>query len=220
MIELADVSFGYEGIPVLSGINLTVHRGEIICLKGKSGCGKSTLLHILSGFCRPYQGRPCLDGRAYSVLPYEKLRSSVVYLHQTPVMLSGIPVLDNLMTPFGFRVNKGKTRPTEEELIRLLASFHLEPGILVRDAGSLSVGEQQRVAILRACVLHPDFLLLDEPLANLDAESAQAIQEWIIAQSREETGLVIASHQPLPGLSQSTTRVLEIRGQGLHEQRD
>ena len=217
MIELIDLSFGYEETPIFSGINLTVDRGEIICLKGKSGCGKTTLLHLLNGFCRPFQGEIRLDGQAYSVLPYEHLRSAVVYLHQTPIMPNGISVLENLLAPFDFRVHKGKARPTEEELTLMLASFHLPPGILTRDAGSLSVGEQQRVAILRACVLKPAFLLLDEPLANLDGESALAIQEWIVTQSRQETGLVIASHQPLPGLSPDESRVLVIRERQLHE---
>lgn len=209
MIELKRVSFGYGDRSLFQGVNLVFSTGDIVLVQGKSGCGKTSFLYLLNRFRLPLTGGIFLDGRPYAQCRYEELRSRVVYLHQSPVMMSGLTVLDSLFMPFSFSQNQGGRVPGKEELEPMLTEFHLEPKILDRDAESLSVGEQQRVAILRACLLKPDFLLMDEPLANLDRDSAGAIQEWIAQQSRQETGLVVVSHQPLENLPQGAVRFLE-----------
>ena len=210
MIELKGVSFGYGDRSLFQGVDLALNPGDIVLLRGKSGCGKTSFLYLLNRFRLPLAGGMFLDGRPYDQCRYEELRSRVVYLHQAPVMMSGLSVLDNLFVSFSFSRNQGCRVPGKEALEPMLTEFHLEPKILDRVADSLSAGEQQRVAILRACLLRPDFLLMDEPLANLDRESAGAIQDWIAHQSRQETGLVVVSHQPLENLPQGAVRLLEI----------
>jgi len=220
MIELRDVSFGYTETALCEGIDLKLQRGEIALIRGRSGCGKTSLLRLLSRFLLPSRGDLLLDARPYSEFHYEELRTRVIYIHQTPVMEDRIPVLMNLLLPFTFGIHKKKERPKEDELEGLCASFHLPPEVLHREAATLSVGERQRVAIIRAHLLQPEFMLLDEPLANLDDESAGAIREWIAHQSHANLGLVMASHQPVAGLPRESVRILEMGGRRLRERRD
>ena len=211
-IELKDVAFGYGDRTLFQGVNLTVRAGEIVLVRGRSGCGKTSFLYLLNRFRPPLRGGICLEERPYEEYRYAELRRRVVYLHQTPVMMAGRSVRENLLLPFSFHRTRLESPPEDRALAGLLSELHLTGNVLDQDAVSLSVGEQQRVAILRAFLIRPDFLLLDEPLANLDPESAQVIKHWITGQSRENTGLVVVSHQPLPDLPDGAARVLEISG--------
>jgi ABC-type multidrug transport system ATPase subunit len=220
MIELTDVALSYTDRPLFQGVTLTLRHGEIALIRGRSGCGKTSLLRLLSGFLLPDRGSLTLDQRPYGEFRYEELRSRVVCIHQSPVMEDGLPVLENLLLPFSFGIHKKRKRPEDEEIRLLCAAFHLSPELLRREAGSLSVGERQRVALIRAHLLQPEFMLLDEPLANLDEESAAAIGAWIARQTLARTGLIVASHQPVEGLPNEKVRVLEMAEGRLCERRD
>jgi ABC-type multidrug transport system ATPase subunit len=217
MIELRDVALSYADRPLFEGINLALQPREIVLVRGKSGCGKTSLLRLLSGFLLPTRGSLYLDQRPYREFRYEELRTRVVYMHQGPVMEDHLPVLDNLLLPFSFGIHKKRKRPEEEEIRRLCDDFHLGPEVLGRESGSLSGGEKQRVALIRAHLVRPEFMLLDEPLANLDQESAAAICSWIARQAIDSTGLVIASHQRVDGLPGERVRALEMREGRLSE---
>lgn len=220
MIELRDIAFAYTGKPLFEGINLELRHGEIALIRGRSGCGKTTLLRLLSRFLLPTRGSLFLEQRPYGELPYQDLRSRVVYIHQGPVMEEGLSTLENLLLPFSFGVHKQRKRPEEEEIQGLCADFHLSPEVLGRKAGDLSGGEKQRIALIRAHLLRPEFMLLDEPLANLDEASAAAIGAWIARQTLDRTGLVVASHQPVEGLPKEKFRLLRMEEGRLHERRD
>lgn len=220
MIELRDVALSYADRPLFQEVNLGLRQGEIALIRGKSGCGKTSLLRLLSGFSLPDRGSLTLDHRPYREIRYEDLRSRIVYIHQSPVMEETLSVLDNLLLPFTYGIHKKKKRPETEEIRHLCGAFHLAPELLSRRAASLSGGEKQRVALIRAHLLKPDFMLLDEPLANLDEESATAIGEWIAQQTLDSTGLVIASHQPVGGPPEEKVRILEMEGGRLRERRN
>ena len=220
MIELRDVALSYAESPLFKGVNLTLKRGEISLIRGRSGCGKTSLLRLLSRFLLPTHGSLTLDERPYGEFRYEHLRTRIVYIHQSPVMEETLPVLENILLPFSNGVHRERKRPEEEEIRRLCTDFHLRPGLLDREAGILSVGERQRVALIRAHLVRPEFMLLDEPLANLDEESAAAIGEWIARQTLASTGLIVASHQPVEGLPNEKVRILEMTEGRLRERRD
>jgi ABC-type multidrug transport system ATPase subunit len=220
MIKLTDVALSYADSPLFEGVNLTLKHGEIVLIRGRSGCGKTSLLRLLSRFLLPTRGSLTLDQRPYGEFRYEELRTRVVYIHQSPVMEEAMPVLENILLPFSYGVHKTRKRPEEEEIRRLCADFHLRPDVLSREAGSLSVGERQRVALIRAHLLKPEFMLLDEPLANLDEESAAAIGAWIARQTLANTGLIVASHQKVEGFPDEKVRTLEMAEGRLRERRD
>ena len=219
MIELRDVTLSYGERLLFEGVNIELRHGEIALIRGRSGCGKTSLLRLLSRFLPPARGGLYLDQRPYREFRYEELRTRVVYIHQSPVMEDNLSVLENLLLPFSFGIHEKKKRPGREELEGLCFAFHLGPELISREAGKLSVGEKQRVALIRAHLLGPEFMLLDEPLANLDEESAGAIVAWIAQETLARTGLIIASHQPVHGLPDEKVRILEIQGRGLHERR-
>ena len=219
MIELRDIALAYVGKPLFEGVNLALRPGEIALIRGRSGCGKTSLLRLLSRFLLPTRGSLHLEQRPYEAFPYEELRSRIVYVHQSPVMEEKLSVLDNLLLPFSYGVHKHKKRPEGEEIRTLCDAFQLGPEALARQAGSLSVGEKQRFALIRAHLLRPEFMLLDEPLANLDHGSAGAIGAWIARQTLASTGLVIASHQPVEGLPDGKVRVLQMAEGSLSERR-
>ncbi len=220
MIELRDVALSYADRTLFEGVNLTLQHGEIALIRGRSGCGKTSLLRLLSLFLLPTRGSLYLDQRPYRELRYEELRIRVVYIHQSPVMEETLSVLENVLLPFSYGVHKAGNRPEEEEIRSLCNDFHLRPEVLSREAGNLSVGEKQRVALIRAHLVRPEFMLLDEPLANLDEESAAAIGSWIARQTLASTGLVVASHQPVGGLPSEKVRILEMTEGRLRERRD
>ena len=220
MIELRNVAFGYTGKPLFEGINLELRKGEIALIRGRSGCGKTSLLRLLIRFLLPTRGCLYLEQRPYREFRYEELRTRVVYIHQSPVMEDNLSVIENLVLPFSYGIHKDKDEPETEEIQRLCAAFHLGPEVLGREAGSLSGGEKQRIALIRAHLFRPEFILLDEPLANLDKESTAAISAWIAQQTISSTSLVIASHQPVHGLPNEKVRILEMEGGRLHERRD
>lgn len=220
MIELRDVALSYADRPLFEGVNLTLKHGEIALIRGRSGCGKTSLLRLLSRFLLPTRGSLTLDQRPYGEFRYEELRTRVVYVHQSPVMEEAMPVLENILLPFSYGVHKTRKRPEKEEIRRLCADFHLRPEVLSREAGSLSVGERQRVALIRGHLLQPEFMLLDEPLANLDEESAAAIGAWIARQTLANTGLIVASHQQVEGFPDEKARTLEMAEGRLRDRRD
>lgn len=220
MIELRDIAFCYADRPLFEGVNLTLRHGEIALIRGRSGCGKTSLLRLLSMFLLPTRGSLHLQQRPYREFRHEELRTRVVYIHQSPVMEDELSVLDNLLLPFSYSIHKNKKGPEAEEIQRLCAAFYLGPEVLRREAASLSGGEKQRVSLIRAHLLQPEFMLLDEPLANLDEESAGAIRDWIARKTLDSTGLIIASHQALEGLPRQKVRVLEMAEGRLHERRD
>jgi len=220
MIELRDVALSFGDRPLFEGVNLTLKHGEIALIRGRSGCGKTSLLRLLSRFLLPTHGNLSLDHRPYGEFRYEELRTRVVYIHQSPVMEEALPVFHNILLPFSYGVHKTRKTPEKEEIRRLCADFHLRAEVLSREAGSLSVGEKQRVALIRAHLLRPEFMLLDEPLANLDGESAAAIAAWIARQTLANTGLIVASHQPVEGLPNEKVRTLEMAGGRLCERCD
>lgn len=220
MIGLTDVALSYGDRPLFEGVDLTLKHGEIALIRGRSGCGKTSLLRLLSRFLLPTRGSLTLHERPYGEIRCEELRTRVVYIHQSPVMEEALPVLENILLPFSYGVHKTRKRPEEEEIRCLCADFHLRPEVLGREAGSLSVGERQRVALIRAHLVRPEFMLLDEPLANLDEESAAAIGGWIARQTLASTGLIVASHQPVEGLPEEKVRVLEMTEGRLRERRD
>jgi putative ABC transport system ATP-binding protein len=176
LLEIRNLSFGYEGSPALvfEGLDLTVTQGEFILVKGPSGSGKSTLLHLICRLNRPNRGDILFNGSNITSIAPATLRSSVSYVAQIPQMIDG-SVEENLLLPFSFAANAAKSRPEREELNAMLRQFYLAEVTLDQSALKLSTGQKQRLAIMRAILQDPLLLLLDEPTSALDKESASMV---------------------------------------------
>src|SRR3954447_2057956 len=150
------------GRVVLSGVGLTVERGEVVTVEGRSGVGKSTLLRSVVRLVEPVSGRIALDGQDVTGLDARLLRRRVGLVAQAPVMLPGT-VAENL--------RYANAAGTPEALARALAAAGLDASFAARHAAELSGGERARVAVARALARGPEVLLLDEPTAALDADN-------------------------------------------------
>jgi|GEM_PF-1540575 haloacid dehalogenase superfamily, subfamily IA, variant 1 with third motif having Dx(3-4)D or Dx(3-4)E len=158
---------GGEPVTALDGVSFEIRQGELFCLLGPSGCGKTTLMRCTAGLETLTSGRILYGGVNFAEIPPHRRNIGMVF--QKFALFPHMTVFENVA--YGLRVRK-----TPEAEIRRRVTEAMElvglPEILKRDQGptALSGGQQQRVAIARALVYDPEILLLDEPLANLDAK--------------------------------------------------
>lgn len=201
VLRLDQVSFGYPGERLLfSMIDLTLAAGGFYLLRGPSGTGKSTLLRLMNRLDEPIGGSVFFNGTAVSSIPPPELRRSILYIHQTPVVLDGT-VRDNLLFPYTFRANRFLVRPDDAVLEQMLKTFNLDSIVLDKNARNLSVGQQQRLCLIRGMLLDPAVILLDEPTSALDEESAGIVEACAerLCSSDGKT-VVMAHHRPFtPG---------------------
>jgi phosphonate transport system ATP-binding protein len=200
VVQITDLGKTYPGAkePALSGVSLSVARGEIVVLLGLSGSGKSTLLSHINGLETPSAGTVLSIGENVSALRGRELRTlrgRIGFIFQQFELVGPLTVLENVLTGSlstlrGPRVGTW-SYPRES---RLKALAHLERvGLLERAyqrADTLSGGQQQRVAIARALMQDPEILLADEPVASLDPESSSQVMA-LIREIAAERGLTV-----------------------------
>lgn len=186
-----------NGNTLLHPVSLTLQAGDKIGISGASGSGKSILLRTLALLDYPehgtirFQGQPVVS--AAQVTAY---RIQTAYLRQQPVMISGT-VADNLLLPY--RLKNYRHRSPDHTLIHnLLTRIGKDETFLQRDTATLSGGEMQLTALIRVLLLNPQILLLDEPTAALDQQSATAVEalvgHWLY--EHPNAAYVWVSHQP------------------------
>ena len=182
-----------QEIPVLRGVDLTIHQGEMVAITGSSGAGKSTLLHILGTLEPPTSGRvlfgePAEDLSKYSEKALAAFRNRALgFVFQFHYLLPEFSALENVMMP---ALIAGYPRRTAESQARELLNFVGLSHRLTHRPTELSGGEQQRVAIARAVILRPKVLLADELTGNLDSTNRNHIMELLI-RLNQATGVSI-----------------------------
>jgi ABC-type multidrug transport system fused ATPase/permease subunit len=170
---------------VLSDVSFAAPRGKVLALVGASGAGKSTLLRCLNRLAEPESGTIELDGDDIRHVAPELLRRRVALVAQAPAMLPGT-VEENLA--YGLDVLRAEVRDAA------LAASGLDASFLPRPAKALSGGERARVALARALTREPDAILLDEPTAALDPETARVIAQTVAALARRDLTVILATH--------------------------
>ncbi|KAF1016987.1 MAG: putative ABC transporter ATP-binding protein [Stenotrophomonas maltophilia] len=201
MISLHQVQFGYGAQRVLDIPRLVVTTGSRVLLRGASGSGKSTLLGLLSGVLLPQQGTVNVAGHELNTLggaARDRFRADHLgVIFQQFNLLPFLSVRDNIA--LGLRFSAARSQRVqgalEEEIAVLLRALQLDPALMKRDAGRLSVGQQQRVAAARALIGRPQLLLADEPTSALDRAAAEAFLAVMFEQCRVAgTTAVVVSH--------------------------
>lgn len=165
--------------------------GGILAVRGESGTGKSTLLRTVAGLLAPSTGQVLLDGQSIQELFLPKYRSQVMYVAQEPVFFSG-SVRTNLQRGFAYQTHDSTYEETTA--IDWMKSLGLDRLPLDSEATQLSVGQKQRVSLIRALLLEPSFLLLDEPTSALDAASTELVENFLLQHVRQGLGLVWVTH--------------------------
>lgn len=192
-----DYPSGERGeLRVLRGVDLELDRGDSVSIIGRSGVGKSTLLHILGALESPSRGKVSIHGRAVFDLDdveRSRVRSRRVgFIFQFHYLLSEFSALENVMLPL--RIRGDSSRAATVAAAAILEEMGLSERLHHRPS-QLSGGEQQRVAVARALVHEPDFVLADEPTGNLDRDSGRRVQELLFGQLvKRGMGLVLVTH--------------------------
>ena len=183
---------GYNGRPVVDGVDIAVARGEIVGLLGPNGAGKTTTFAMVVGYVRPDGGRIRLDDRDLTELPmYQRARLGIGYLAQEPSIFRKLTVEQNIMA-----ILETLDLPLKERRHRLDLLLN-ELGIthLARQkAFTLSGGEKRRLEITRALVTNPQFILLDEPFSGIDPITVFEAQEIIRELRRRGLGILLTDH--------------------------
>jgi lipoprotein-releasing system ATP-binding protein len=219
--EALDKSFFDAGreVRVLHGLEMEVKAGEEIAVVGQSGVGKSTLLHVLGSLETPTAGKVYFEGQDLFALGDRALAEfrnrKLGFVFQFHYLLADFTALENVMMPglIARMVEREVARRAGEmlELVGLADKLHRRPA-------ELSGGEQQRVAVARAVVLHPRLVLADEPTGNLDPQTADEVHQLFHLLNRQlGITLVIATHNER--LTRSMGRALRLREGRLFEER-
>ncbi len=171
MVELRGVTKRFGEVVAVAGVDLRIESGEFLTLLGPSGCGKTTLLRMISGFETPDAGSVLLDGHDVTDLP--PYRRDVNQVFQSYALFPHLSVRGNI--EFGLRMKRVPRAERQRRVAEAISLVSLE-GLESRKPDQLSGGQKQRVALARALVCQPRVLLLDEPLAALDAKLRRAMQ--------------------------------------------
>lgn len=191
-IAIRGLKKGFGEHEVLKGIDLTIQKGECVCLIGPSGSGKSTLLRTVNLLETPDSGDILLNGESVRQMPASRLRARVGMVFQQFNLFNNMSVLDNCM------VGPVKVLKKSREESRLIALKTLEQvGMLpYRDARphQISGGQKQRAAIARALCMAPEALLFDEPTSALDPEMVDEVLS-VIRSLKGSLTMLIVTHE-------------------------
>jgi lipoprotein-releasing system ATP-binding protein len=202
---------GSSQLHVLKGIDLTITKGDAVCIRGASGAGKSTLLHILGTLDRPSGGDLYFKDQLLNRLSEDELAdfrgARMGFIFQFHHLMSEFTAVENVAMPL--RLAGASRSEAGARAARILD----ELGLRDRKAhfpSELSGGEQQRVAIARALVREPEILFADEPTGSLDSVNSKVIQDLLFElKEQKDLTLVVVSHDN--EFSKRFPRVLAIK---------
>jgi spermidine/putrescine transport system ATP-binding protein len=170
-LELRGVTKRFGAVEAVASVSLQIERGEFFSLLGPSGCGKTTLLRMIAGFEATTEGQILMNGRDIAPLPPYKRPVNTVFQHYS--LFPHMNIFQNIA--FGLE-RKGISRESIQTTVAEALDLVRLAGFEKRRPSQLSGGQKQRVALARALVLHPEVLLLDEPLGALDMKLRKEMQ--------------------------------------------
>ena len=185
MIEVKSVSKSFGRVHALSETSLTIPEGKTVGVLGPSGSGKTTLLRIIAGFEYPSSGEVRIDGvlASTSEMVIEPHKREITAVFQTPALWPNMTIRENIEY----------VQPSKDS-VKLLEKVGLN-GLADRYPNELSGGEARRASIVRALVAEKKYLLLDEPLVNLNPELKDVLHEVIVEETKSRgMGVLYISH--------------------------
>ncbi len=194
-IELTGICKSFYGTPANQNVDFSLRRGEVHALLGENGAGKSTLCSVLSGLYQPEAGRIVVGGAVRRFRsPHDALRAGVGMVYQHYRLVAELTVAENLAlaTPnLGYRLSRGRLERLAREV---MDRFGMEVPAHAH-VGDLSVGEQQRVEILKLLARDVDVLILDEPTAVLTPQESETLFDALRAMVRDGKAVIFVSHK-------------------------
>lgn len=194
--------------------NLEIKKGEKVLLLGESGSGKTTLLSLMCGFLNPLSGNISINGNTINQLSSktrdEYRADNIGIIFQQFNLLPYANVVDNVLLPLYFsKVRSNNVSNKKEKVIELFKQLRLPDDIAQFRASSLSMGQQQRVAVARALIGNPSLIIADEPTSSLDADAQKIFLNLMFEQILENNStLLMVSHDK--SLSNQFDRLIDI----------
>lgn len=201
----------YGSLEVLKGVDVSISKGEIVCISGSSGAGKTTLLHILGTLDKPDSGEIWYEEQRLDLMNHKELAAfrnkHIGFVFQFHHLLPEFTALENVCIP-GWIAGR-KSGGLEKSAMDLLEKLGIAPRASHKP-NALSGGEQQRVAVARALINNPGIVFADEPTGNLDSANATSLHN-LFRQLRDElnqTFLIVTHNEELAAMSD---RVLHLK---------
>lgn len=216
IIKARDITRNFGGMEVLTGLDLTVEKGEFLAIVGRSGVGKSTLLAILGTHDRNFGGSLHIAGRNTEELNPSELavlrREYLGFVFQDFHLLPSLTAIENVILPAVFSGGNLETARSQAAEVLSVLSVRTDQ----TPTSLLSRGERQRVAVARGLVNRPSVLLADEPTASLDEESEQILFDLLDElRKKQQFALIAVVHSN--SILKRADRILELKGGVLYE---
>ena len=190
LVRFENVTLGYDGQKVISGLDFTVAKGDYLCVLGQNGSGKSTMMKALLGFISPMSGK---------IVKAPELKNAIGYLPQQQPAQVDFPASVREVVLSGFQNKKGfvpfYNKREKEKALEKMAVMGIED-LADRSFKELSGGQKQRALLARALCAADDLLLLDEPTAALDPAAAEELYSVIRQLHRAGMTIIMISHDP------------------------
>ncbi|MGD9951930.1 MAG: ABC transporter ATP-binding protein [Burkholderiales bacterium] len=189
MLAVKDVVTAYGKIEALKGVSLEVERGSITCLLGPNGAGKTTLMMTIAGVLKPKKGEIAFDGQDIAgAAPHAIVALGVALVPENRLVFPAMTVLENLHAG---AYQRGDARAVAEDIEKMFARFPRLKERSAQQAGTLSGGEQQMLAVARALMSRPKLLLMDEPSLGLAPLVVEEIFRIIAELHRDGTTIFL-----------------------------
>ena len=212
MIRIENLTKQFGGLQVLKGVSLEVNRGEVISIVGPSGAGKTTLLQLIGTLDKPSGGKIFFDGEELSGMNSKRLAAfrnkHIGFVFQFHQLLPEFTALENIIIPALIAGHNPKE--AEAEALKLLKIMNLEERANHRPA-EMSGGENQRIAVARALINHPDVILADEPSGSLDSKNKEELHK-LFFELRDKFGqtfIIVTHDETLASLTDRTIRMVD-----------
>ena len=203
LLSVKDIHVKYGNIEALKGISFEVFKGEIISLIGANGAGKSTTLRSISGLLKPVSGEILFQDHSIKGLkPHEIVHKGILQSPEGRGIFANLTVLENL--EMGAYTRKDSKAEINKDLENVYSLFPRIKERLKQQAGTLSGGEQQMLAMSRALMGRPQLLLLDEPSLGLAPKIVELIFEIIVKINKEGTTILLVEQNAFQALKIST----------------
>ena len=198
MIEVKDITVRYGGVTALADVSLTIPDGKIVSIVGANGAGKSTTINAITGMVTIAKGEIFSDGRRLNLPPHEIVKRGIVQVPEGRKIFSSITVRENLI--LGAYMVRDKKK-IEQNMEKVFDQFSVLRERQHQSGGTLSGGEQQMLAIARALMSEPKFLLLDEPSLGLAPIMVLGIFKMIVDLNRLNLTVMLVEQNAQKALS-------------------
>ena len=203
MLECRDVERRFGGLVALTGLSVSVHRGEIFGLVGPNGSGKTTMTNAITGFFPPQKGSIHLNGQDITgMAPHKVARLGVARTFQNLALFNGMTVLDNILLGRHVHMRPSVWRTAcysllargdeiaHREVVEETIEFMQLQGVRDELVDAIPIGLKKRVELARALVAEPTLLILDEPMAGMNQEEKEYMARFVL-DARDERGVTV-----------------------------